>query len=157
MASIWCLFWLRHKNQIVAIFHRSWAINSKPIIAWKFSNTLTRLWNRGDLCQGPNYFTTYLLHLRLLSNQSWRLGCKFQFSIFERLYLHLTFVFQAAIKSLRNTEYDAYIVGLLVEMAHLDMVMKSGFNAAYSYFASINFSYGCTPHNWEFIHKKLQV
>jgi len=63
----------------------------------------------------------------------------------------------AAFKTIRNTEYDAYIVGLLVEMAHLDMVMKSGFNAAYSYFASINFSYGCTPHNWEFIHKKLQA
>ena len=63
----------------------------------------------------------------------------------------------AAFKSIRHTEYDAYIVGLLVEMAHLDHIMKSQFNAAYSYFASINFSYGCTPHNWEFIHKKLNA
>ena len=64
---------------------------------------------------------------------------------------------QSAIKSLRSTEYDAYLVGLLVEMAHLDAVMRATFNAAYSYFASINFSYGCTPHNWEYIYKKLKA
>ena len=42
-------------------------------------------------------------------------------------------------------------------MAHLDAVMRATFNAAYSYFASINFSYGCTPHNWEYIYKKLKA
>ena len=26
----------------------------------------------------------------------------------------------------------------------------------FSYFASMNFSYGCTPHNWEYIFKTLQ-
>jgi len=57
---------------------------------------------------------------------------------------------------IRDTEWDAYIVGLIVEVNHLTTVLKSGFNAAYSYFASMNFSYGCTPHNWEYIFKTLQ-
>ena len=43
----------------------------------------------------------------------------------------------------------AYTIGLLVEFGHLEHVIASRFSAAYSYFAAIDFSFGCTPKNWK--------
>ena len=37
----------------------------------------------------------------------------------------------AAIRSIRTTKYDAYLVGLLVESTHLSQIIKAEFNAAY--------------------------
>ena len=38
---------------------------------------------------------------------------------------------RVALDKIRETEYDAYIVGLLVESIHLNSVVQAGFNAAY--------------------------
>ncbi|CBY15972.1 unnamed protein product [Oikopleura dioica] len=49
----------------------------------------------------------------------------------------------------------AYTIGLLVEFGHLEHVIASRFSAAYSYFAAIDFSFGCTPKNWKRIVSTL--
>lgn len=49
----------------------------------------------------------------------------------------------------------AYTIGLLVEFGYLEHVIASRFSAAYSYFAAIDFSFGCTPKNWKRIVSTL--
>jgi hypothetical protein len=38
-----------------------------------------------------------------------------------------------SLTSLRNTKYDPYVVGLVVEVGHVNEIVKSGFDAAYRY------------------------
>ncbi len=51
-------------------------------------------------------------------------------------------------KSLRNTQYDAVFIGLLVHKEHENGLMQSGFDGYYTYFASDGFTYGSNSTNW---------
>ena len=50
------------------------------------------------------------------------------------------------------------IYPLYLNLIHPDLIYPrtKKTNHPFSYFASMNFSYGCTPHNWEYIFKTLQ-
>ena len=65
--------------------------------------------------------------------------------------------------SIRGTDSDAFVVGLVVDHAHLDHIVKSGFDGFYTYFATNGFSYGSTWNHWRELgewadqHEKLFV
>jgi glycoprotein endo-alpha-1,2-mannosidase len=50
--------------------------------------------------------------------------------------------------SIRGSEIDAFFIGLLVKASHRRELLDSGFDGFYTYFASVGFSYGSSPHNW---------
>lgn len=50
--------------------------------------------------------------------------------------------------SVRDTEYDAIFLGLLVEFSHFNHLVEAGFDGFYTYFASNGFVYGSTWENW---------
>jgi Glycosyl hydrolase family 99 len=56
--------------------------------------------------------------------------------------------------SIRNTYYDAYVVGLLLRTRDLASLSRSGFDGCYSYFAAVGFTEGCTPRHWPTIQRR---
>lgn len=59
---------------------------------------------------------------------------------------------EKGIQTIRNTKYDADMIGLWVNKDEHQFFLNSGFDGFYTYFASEGFTYGSTPTNW----KKLQ-
>ena len=53
--------------------------------------------------------------------------------------------------SIRNTKYDAVIVGLFVEQKHNSELFVGGFDGFYTYFASNTFTFGSRWTNWKFL------
>lgn len=51
--------------------------------------------------------------------------------------------------TIRNTPYDAIMIGLWVKSGEEDYFLKSGFDGFYTYFSSTGFVYGSTPSNWD--------
>lgn len=51
--------------------------------------------------------------------------------------------------SIRNTQYDAVVIGLWVKEKEEAFFMNSGFDGFYTYFASNGFTYGSNTANWE--------
>ncbi len=51
--------------------------------------------------------------------------------------------------TIRGTEYDALVIGLLVEEDHLDFILDGGFDGCYTYFAIDGFTWGSTTTNWQ--------
>lgn len=59
--------------------------------------------------------------------------------------------------SIRNTELDAIFIGLIVEARHkMELLVHSGFDGYYTYFASTGFSYGSNPNNWHSLMQYAQ-
>ncbi|ROI01121.1 MULTISPECIES: glycoside hydrolase family 99 protein [unclassified Chryseobacterium] len=54
-------------------------------------------------------------------------------------------------KSVRNTELDAWYIGLWVEKDDAAFFEKSGFDGFYTYFASESFVFGSTTSNWDYL------
>lgn len=54
--------------------------------------------------------------------------------------------------TIRNTSFDADVIGLWVTEKEEEFFQTSGFDGYYTYFASAGFTYGSTPKNW----KRLQ-
>lgn len=50
--------------------------------------------------------------------------------------------------SVRGTDIDCVAIALLVDSAHMQFVLRGGFDGFYTYFASDRFSYGSSPSNW---------
>lgn len=50
--------------------------------------------------------------------------------------------------SIRGTDLDCMVIGLLVESSHQQSILSAGFDGFYTYFAASGFSYGSTPANW---------
>ena len=50
--------------------------------------------------------------------------------------------------SIRGTELDCIVIGLLVERAHQQAIVDGGFDGFYTYFAANGFSYGSSTVNW---------
>ncbi len=50
--------------------------------------------------------------------------------------------------SIRNTKYDAIMIGLWVKKGEEEYFLNSGFDGFYTYFASEGFTYGSTVSNW---------
>ena len=50
--------------------------------------------------------------------------------------------------SIRGTELDCVVVGLLVERPHQQFIVSGGFDGFYTYFASNGFCYGSSTTNW---------
>lgn len=50
--------------------------------------------------------------------------------------------------SLRNTPYDAVMIGLWVKKGEEDFFERSGFDGFYTYFGATHFTYGSSPANW---------
>ncbi|KAI1712785.1 glycosyl hydrolase family 99 domain-containing protein [Ditylenchus destructor] len=50
--------------------------------------------------------------------------------------------------TIRNTEWDALLIGLYVNSEHKTQIKRSGFDGLYTYFASEGFSHGSTMANW---------
>lgn len=50
--------------------------------------------------------------------------------------------------SIRNTPYDAIMIGLWVKKGEEDFYKQSGFDGFYTYFGATGFTYGSTPANW---------
>jgi hypothetical protein len=50
--------------------------------------------------------------------------------------------------SIRNTKYDAVMIGLWVKKNEEAFFKGSGFDGMYTYFAASGFTYGSTPANW---------
>ena len=50
--------------------------------------------------------------------------------------------------SIRGTEYDCFVIGLVVEETHLADMVVSGFDGFYTYFASTGFTYGSSREHW---------
>jgi glycoprotein endo-alpha-1,2-mannosidase len=55
--------------------------------------------------------------------------------------------------SIRNTPYDAVMVGLWVKAGEEDFFANSGFDGFYTYFGATGFTYGSTPSNWSYLQK----
>lgn len=53
--------------------------------------------------------------------------------------------------SIRGTELDCVVIGLLVERNHQQSILNGGFDGFYTYFASNGFSYGSTTVNWRIL------
>lgn len=53
--------------------------------------------------------------------------------------------------SIRDTQYDAIFIALLVEEKHKREILTAGFDGIYTYFATNGFSYGSTQRNWDSI------
>ncbi|GCC27444.1 glycoprotein endo-alpha-1,2-mannosidase-like isoform X1 [Chiloscyllium punctatum] len=54
-------------------------------------------------------------------------------------------------RSLRNTQYDALFIALIVEEKHKNEILQAGFDGMYTYFATNGFSHGSSHHNWQAI------
>lgn len=50
--------------------------------------------------------------------------------------------------SIRNTAYDAIMIGLWLSESAKDFLLTSGFDGFYTYFASTGFTQGSNPDNW---------
>ncbi len=50
--------------------------------------------------------------------------------------------------SIRNTPYDAIMIGLWVKKGEEDFFKQSGFDGFYTYFGATGFTFGSTPVNW---------
>lgn len=50
--------------------------------------------------------------------------------------------------SIRGTELDCIVIGLLVERKHQQAILDGGFDGFYTYFAANDFSYGSSTSNW---------
>ena len=55
--------------------------------------------------------------------------------------------------SIRNTSYDATMIGLWVKQGEEEFFKKSGFDGFYTYFGATSFTYGSTPANWPAMQK----
>lgn len=55
--------------------------------------------------------------------------------------------------SIRNTRYDAVMIGLWLSDAAKNFMLISGFDGFYTYFASTGFTAGSTPANWSNMSK----
>ena len=55
--------------------------------------------------------------------------------------------------SIRNTSYDAVMIGLWVKEGEEPFFETSGFDGYYTYFTSTGFTYGSTPENWPYLEK----
>ncbi|KAF5273428.1 hypothetical protein FQA39_LY07445 [Lamprigera yunnana] len=55
--------------------------------------------------------------------------------------------------SIRGTDFDAFFIGLLVDVQHRYHIKKSHFDGFYTYFAANSFSYGSTWKNWKRLQK----
>ncbi len=53
--------------------------------------------------------------------------------------------------SIRGTELDCLMIGLLVERSHQQLIVGGGFDGFYTYFASNGFCYGSTTTNWRLL------
>lgn len=51
--------------------------------------------------------------------------------------------------SIRNSKYDAVMIGLWVKQQETAFFKQAGFDGMYTYFASAGFTYGSTPANWK--------
>lgn len=58
--------------------------------------------------------------------------------------------------TIRNTPYDAVMVGLWVKQGEEKYFIESGFDGIYAYFASTGFTYGSTPDNWKYLQEWAQ-
>ena len=56
--------------------------------------------------------------------------------------------------SIRGTKYDAFMIGLLVELHHTSYASLGGFDGLYTYFATSGFTYGSTWNNWRTISSR---
>ncbi|AZA78153.1 alpha-mannosidase [Chryseobacterium sp. G0186] len=54
-------------------------------------------------------------------------------------------------QTVRNTELDAFYIGLWVEKEHSSFFDKAAFDGFYTYFASEGFVFGSTTSNWDFL------
>ena len=54
-----------------------------------------------------------------------------------------------SVHTIRNSEYDAVFIGLVVEHKHREQLLLSGFDGFYTYFASEGFTYGSSTQNWK--------
>ena len=50
--------------------------------------------------------------------------------------------------SIRNTPYDAVMIGLWVKIGEENFFKQSGFDGFYTYFGASGFTFGSTPENW---------
>jgi len=55
--------------------------------------------------------------------------------------------------SIRNTKYDAIMIGLWVEKNEENFFTQSGFDGFYTYFGATGFTYGSTPANWPYLQQ----
>lgn len=55
--------------------------------------------------------------------------------------------------SIRNSPYDAIMIGLWVKKGEEDFFKQSGFDGFYTYFGATGFTYGSTPANWDGMQK----
>lgn len=55
--------------------------------------------------------------------------------------------------TLRGTEYDSIVIGLLLNKNDRYSIKVSGFDGAYTYFATTGFTEGSTPTNWSELQK----
>lgn len=55
--------------------------------------------------------------------------------------------------SIRNTPYDAVMIGLWVKKGEEEFYKTSGFDGFYTYFGSSGFTFGSTPENWAAMQK----
>ncbi|XP_062889248.1 glycoprotein endo-alpha-1,2-mannosidase-like isoform X1 [Mobula hypostoma] len=53
--------------------------------------------------------------------------------------------------SVRNTQYDALFIALIVEEQHKNEILQGGFDGMYTYFATNGFSHGSSHQNWQAI------
>ncbi|XP_032876953.1 glycoprotein endo-alpha-1,2-mannosidase [Amblyraja radiata] len=53
--------------------------------------------------------------------------------------------------SVRNTQYDALFIALIVEEKHKNEIIQAGFDGMYTYFATNGFSHGSSHQNWQTI------
>lgn len=50
--------------------------------------------------------------------------------------------------SVRGKDYDAVVIGLMVEASHMRFILDGGFDGFYTYFASDGFTFGSRTSNW---------
>ncbi|MDR3195038.1 MAG: alpha-mannosidase [Tannerella sp.] len=55
--------------------------------------------------------------------------------------------------TIRNTPYDALMIGLWVKEGEEDFFARSGFDGFYTYFGATAFTYGSTPAHWPYLQK----
>lgn len=55
--------------------------------------------------------------------------------------------------SIRNTAYDATMIGLWVKKGEEDFFKQSYFDGFYTYFGATGFTYGSTPANWKYMQE----
>ncbi len=55
--------------------------------------------------------------------------------------------------TIRNTPYDAVMIGLWVKKGEENFFEQSGFDGFYTYFGATGFTYGSTPTNWPYLQE----